>query len=128
VSKQGRLVPLVCSYCGVDFLSTATKPSRAGQLRYCSHACSARAQKGRPHGPQEPREAPWSHEEIRRWRLVWGTKQCTECGRLLPQSTDCFHRDPGHKTIDGLKSQCRECLNRLQRERYRAQQMGGDAA
>jgi len=43
-----------------------------------------------------------------------GLKICTKCEQNLP--ADLFARNPNHQ--DGLQSRCRECCNKIERERY----------
>lgn len=44
------------------------------------------------------------------------TKRCTKCGEEKPATGEYF--SPDKRRSDGLKSWCKECKNRQQRERY----------
>lgn len=56
-------------------------------------------------------------------RLLFGSKVCAGCGRVLPASSEYFHRDR-HNT-DGLKRECRRCCSVREAARYRRRKEAG---
>ena len=44
-------------------------------------------------------------------------KSCTQCGEMLPATNEYFHKSK--HTRDGLRWECKECVSKKDRERYK---------
>jgi len=58
------------------------------------------------------------------WRWIeMFYKKCTKCGKLLPANKDYFHTHTvvraGLDHWHGLRPECKECRNKLRREKYK---------